>query len=79
MTDNKTVIEFVCPYTIEQRYEMAMTGQFGVFDMMNHKGEVTGYRGFRTGYGTTGVWSTYKEAFEAALTEFGHLTEPQHE
>ena len=67
----RTLIDFPCPYTIDERYEMVCTGEFGVFEMYDNHGDITGYRGFRREHGTTGVYSTYKEALEASFIEFG--------
>lgn len=70
-----TEIEFSCPYTIEERYSMVCSGEYGVFEMFGDDGEVGGYRGCRRGFGTTGVYDNYKDALEASFTEFGHLKE----
>ena len=67
----KTLIDFPCPYTLEQRYEMVCSGEYGVFEMFDSCGNVSGYRGFRSGYGSTGVYDNYRSALEAAFTEFG--------
>lgn len=77
MTEKITVIEFPCPYTIEERYAMICTGEYGAFEMYAHNGTITGYRGFRKGFGTTGIYDNYKDALEAALTEFGNQTHEQ--
>lgn len=69
--ENRTIYEFPCPYTIEERYELICTGEYGVFEMFGRDGEINGYRGYRKGYGTTGVYDTYKGALEASFTEFG--------
>lgn len=67
--------EFKCEYTTEQKYDMVCSGEYGVFEMFERDGSVSGYRGFRTGYGSTGIYDTYKLALEAAFIEFGHLKE----
>ena len=73
MEDNrKTILEFPCPYTTEQKYEMVCSGEYGVFEMFDVCGDISGYRGFRSGYGTTGVYDNYRDALEAAFTEFGN-------
>lgn len=66
-----TEINFPCPYTTEEKYNMVCTGEYGVFEMYDNRGDISGYRGFRCGYGTTGVYDNYKAALESAFTEFG--------
>ena len=67
----KTEIEFPCPYSIEERYEMAVSGQYGVFEIYGADGGINGYRGYRKEYGTTGIYDSYRWALEAAFTEYG--------
>lgn len=69
--DEENSIEFSCPYSLEEKYDMVCSGEYGVFEMYGQAGEVTGYRGFRKGHGTTGIYDSYKRALEAAFTEFG--------
>jgi hypothetical protein len=69
--DRKTEIEFTCPYSVKEKYEMASSGEYGVFEMYGNDGEIYGYRGFRKDHGTTGVYETYRFALEAAFTEYG--------
>jgi hypothetical protein len=74
MTDEKkTELDFPCKYTIEQRYQMVCSGEYSVFEMFDRKGNVNGYRGCRSGFGTTGIYDTYKDALEAAFIEFGGM------
>lgn len=75
METQETKIEFPCPYSIEQKYEMAASGEYGSFEIYSGNGQIIGYRGMRKGYGTTGVYATYKLALEAAFTEFGEKNE----
>lgn len=75
--DNINSIEFVCPYTLEQRYEMACSGEYGAFELFDPESDAIAFRGFRKGYGTTGIYSTYKYALEAAFTIFGNATPPE--
>jgi hypothetical protein len=70
--DHETLIDFPCPYDIETRYNMICSGEYGVFELYDHRGSIGGYRGYRIGYGTTGVYDSYKAAIEAALTEYGN-------
>ena len=70
----ETKIEFECPYTIEERYQMITTGEYGVFDLYDANGDVTGYRGYRKEFGTTGVYDNYRDAMEAALTLYGSMS-----
>ena len=67
----KTQIDFPCPYTVEQRYDMVCSGEYGVFEMYDNYGDVVGYRGYRKEHGTTGVYDSYRAALEAAFIEFG--------
>ena len=69
--DDRTVVEFGCDYTLEEKYQLAMSGEYCVFELFSRDGDVSGYRGTRKGYGVTGVWPTYREAFEAAIIEMG--------
>lgn len=71
----ETKLEFTCPYTIEERYQMITTGEYGVFEMYGSDGSITGYRGYRKEFGTTGVYDNYRDAMEAALTEYGPKNE----
>ncbi len=74
--DSATSIEFFCPYTLEQKYEMACSGEYGAFELYDPNSSADGitFRGFRKGYGTTGIYSTYRDALEAAFTVFGNTT-----
>jgi hypothetical protein len=74
--DQRTEIEFPCPYNVGEKYAFVITGEYGVFEMFGSDDEINGYRGFRRCYGTTGVYDNYKDALEASFIEFGHLKEP---
>ena len=67
-----TIIEFPCSYSTEQKYEMASSGEYGVFVNYNDAGEPIGFRGHRTGYGVTGRYDNYRAALEASFIEFGN-------
>ena len=67
-----TEIEFGCNLTLEEKYNLLMTGNYGAFEIFSADGEITAYRGFAKYKGTTGVYSTYREACEAAIYEFGN-------
>lgn len=71
IVEKLTQIDFPIPYSVEERYELICTGEYGVFEMIDNYGEVSGYRGFRKGYGTTGVYDTYQGALEASFIEYG--------
>lgn len=70
--ESKTIIEFGCPYTLEQKYDMICSGEYGAFEMYDNNGNIYGYRGFRREHGSTGVYDSYRAAIEAAFTEFGN-------
>lgn len=70
-TLKSTEINFPCPYSLEEKYKMATSGEYGAFELYGKDGEISGYRGFRKTGGTTGVYDNYKDALEAAFTEFG--------
>ena len=50
---------------------MAVSGQYGVFEIYGADGGINGYRGYRKEYGTTGIYDSYRWALEAAFTEYG--------
>jgi hypothetical protein len=76
MTTDKTIIEFGCNLTVEEKYNLLMSGNFSVFEMYKSDGEISGYRGCVRGIGITGVYSTYREACEASfLLEKEELSE----
>lgn len=72
---NKNVPPIEEMFTLEQRYEMATSGEYGVFEIYSSGGDVQNFRGYRKEYGTTGVYSTFREALEAAMCEFGNSTD----
>lgn len=71
MSDRITELDFPCPYTTEEKYEMATSGEYGAFEIWGGNGEIQGFRGFRKEYGTTGIYETFKMALEAAFTTYG--------
>lgn len=72
MDEKKTLIEFPCPFSVEEKYAMVCSGEFGAFEMISASGALTGYRGFRKGFGTTGIYDNFKDALEAAMTKWGN-------
>lgn len=68
---NQTQYEFIDIYTLEEKYAMATSGEYGAFELYSAGGNIEGFRGFRKEHGTTGVYQTFREALEAAFIEYG--------
>lgn len=57
---------------IVRRYDMAVSGEFGAFEIWGADGNIEGYRGFRKDHGTTTeIYESYRDAIESAFDEFG--------